>query len=125
MTAKRVKAGFHREVSSMAKLLATLAALTAALSIGTGSAIADPPQLLGGLTLNEYCQAQGYDGVVQTKPRLGPEAAIDNWRCVIGATLHPFSMEQACMWQYGIEAVQARFLDRDDAFSWKCFSLSN
>jgi len=84
---------------------------------------AAPHEQLGGLDLAEYCQAIGYAGVVQTKPRLGFGAAIDNWRCSRDNGLHPFSMEQACKWEYGLEGVQAHFLDRDDAYSWKCFSV--
>jgi hypothetical protein len=96
----------------------------ACAAAGAHIARADPRQLLGDLTLNEFCQAQGYDGVVQTRPRFGHAAAIGNWRCFSGDALHPFSMEQACEWQYEMQAVQAHFLDRDDAFSWRCFSLS-
>jgi hypothetical protein len=84
---------------------------------------AAPHEQLGGLGLQEFCQSLGYDGVVQTKPRLGFAAAIDNWRCVRDGVLHPFSMEQACKWEYGMDAIQAHFLDRDDAFSWKCFAV--
>jgi hypothetical protein len=83
---------------------------------------AGPQEQLGGLDLNEYCQSLGYNGVVQTKPRLGFAAAIDNWRCSSEDGLHPFSMEQACKWEYDLQAVEARFLDRDDAYSWKCFN---
>ena len=25
-------------------------------------------------------------------------------------------------WEYDLQAVEARFLDRDDAYSWKCFN---
>jgi hypothetical protein len=82
-----------------------------------------PHEQLGGLDLQEYCQSLGYDGVVLTKPRLGPGNAIDNWRCSSGGNLHPFSMEQACKWEYDLEAVQVHFLDRDDAYSWKCFAV--
>lgn len=91
-----------------------------------GSATFDAPaahEQFGGLQLQEFCQSQGYDGVLQTKPRLGFAAAIDNWRCVSDGALHPFSMEQACKWEYGMDAIQARFLDRDDAYSWKCFAV--
>ena len=84
---------------------------------------AGPGEQLGGLDLQEYCQSIGYDGVVLTKPRLGPGAAIDNWRCSGAGGLHPFSMEQACKWEYGLQAVQTHFLDRDDAYSWKCFAV--
>jgi hypothetical protein len=85
---------------------------------------AAPHEQLGGLALQEFCQSRGYEGVVQTRPRLGFGAAIGNWRCVLDGDLHPFSMEQACKWEYGMEAIQAHFLDRDDAYSWKCFAVS-
>jgi hypothetical protein len=78
----------------------------------------------GGLELNEFCQSIGYANVVQTKPRFGFAAAIDNWRCADAAgSLHHFSMEQACKWEYGLDAIQVHFLDRDDAYSWKCFAV--
>ena len=85
--------------------------------------LAGPHEQLGGLALQEYCQSIGYDGVVLTKPRLGPGAAINNWRCSRNGDLHPFSMEQACKWEYDLHAVQVHFLDRDDAYSWKCFAV--
>lgn len=89
-----------------------------------GFALPAPHEQYGGLGLHEYCQSLGYTGVVQTKPRLGFAAAIDNWRCGdADGGLHPFSMEQACKWEYALDAIQVRFLDRDDAYSWKCFAV--
>jgi hypothetical protein len=32
-------------------------------------------------------------------------------------------MEQACKWEYDLEAIQAHFLDRDDAYSWWCYNV--
>ena len=34
-------------------------------------------------------------------------------------------MEQACKWMYGINDVQARFTDVNDAFTWVCYSVGN
>jgi hypothetical protein len=82
-----------------------------------------PHEQLGGLQLDEFCKSLGYDGVVLTRPRLGSGAAIGNWRCGSAGDLHPFSIEQACKWEYGLDAVQTHFLDRDDAYSWKCFAV--
>jgi hypothetical protein len=91
-----------------------------------GSLSFNPPaahEQLGGLQLDEFCKSLGYDGVVLTRPRLGSGAAIGNWRCSSAGDLHPFSMEQACKWEYGLDTVQPHFLDRDDAYSWKCFAV--
>jgi hypothetical protein len=97
----------------------------AAVSMGFGSrpAVADTPQFLGDLHLLEYCQAQGWDTVIFPRGRLAPHAAVDNWACVSGDKSVPISMEQACKWQYGLEAVQARFTDLNDAFTWDCYTV--
>ena len=86
-----------------------------------GQSLSDP---LGGLDLNGYCQSAGFAGVTLTKPQLGHNAAFNNWRCVTAhGTTHPFSFEQACKWQYGLQAVQAHPRDPDDAFTWTCYSV--
>ena len=86
--------------------------------------LADSPTALGGLGLYEYCVSQGYAGVTLTKPQIGPNAAFNNWRCTTsnGGT-HPFSMEQACKWQYDIKQVQTHPTDPDDAYTWVCYSV--
>jgi hypothetical protein len=83
----------------------------------------DPITLLGGLDLDGYCLSIGFAGVTLTRPDSGPNAAFNNWRCKTadGAT-HPFSMEQACKWQYSANAVQAHPTDPDNAFSWLCYA---
>jgi hypothetical protein len=54
---------------------------------------------------------------------VGDQAAYNNWRCVdaTGGT-RLFSMERACQWIYGIDAVLAQPLDPNDAFSWVCYA---
>jgi hypothetical protein len=34
-------------------------------------------------------------------------------------------MEQVCKWEYDLNAVQARFTDLNDAFTWVCYSVGN
>ena len=64
---------------------------------------------LGGVDLDGYCQSLGFAGVTLTKPRLGPNAAYNNWRrLTTSGETHPFSFEQACKAQYGLEAVQRK-----------------
>ena len=86
----------------------------------------NPAEALGGLDLFTYCRSLGYVGFALTKPRFGPNAAYNNWRCqTASGEVHPFSFEQACKFQYGLEAVQAHPTDPDDAFTWVCYSVGN
>ncbi len=94
------------------------------------AARADAPTALGGLALTPYCQSLGYDGDTLTKPQLGPNAAYNNWRCFnrtreAPISLHPFSMEQACKFQYGPAAIQTHPTDPDDAYTWVCYSVAH
>jgi hypothetical protein len=90
------------------------------------TARADHPTLLGGLNLLGYCVSEGYAGVTLTKPVVGPNAAKNNWRCVTAEGMtHPFSFEQACKWQYNLNAVQAHPADPDNAFTWVCFTTEH
>jgi hypothetical protein len=107
----------------MLKVLAFFAAVIAAISFAPAAAVADPPQVLGGLNLLSYCQANGWDTVIFPRGQLAPHAAVDNWRCATGETSLPISMEQACKWMYDRNAVEARFTDVNDAFSWVCYSV--
>ena len=109
--------------------LVLLMLVLAAGSVGS-AARADAPTPIGDLMLMEYCQSIGYDGVTLTKPQLGPNAAHNNWRCFTGTSsaptrLHPFSMEQACKFQYQQDAIQTHPLDPDDAFTWVCYSVAH
>jgi hypothetical protein len=96
---------------------------SACVSLPTASE--DPPEALGGLDLMSYCQANGWDTVIFPRGQLAPDAAVDNWRCASGDRSVPISMEQACKWQYGINDVQARFTDLNDAFTWVCYAVGN
>jgi hypothetical protein len=106
-------------------LLILLVALMMVL-VGPTTVLADSPTFLGGLHLREYCVAQGYADVTLTGPIVGPSAAFNNWRCVTpdGGT-HPFSMEQACKWEYNINESLAHPLDSNNAFSWVCYSVQH
>lgn len=110
----------------------SFALLLVVLALGSvvSEARADAPTPLGGLNLTRYCQSLGYTDTTMTKPQVGPNAAYDNWRCFTGTstaptTLHPFSMEQACKFQYGQNAIQAHPTNPDDAFTWVCYSVAH
>ena len=105
--------------------LALIATVLLAASIAPSAAVADQPVALGGLMLLEYCQAQGWDTVIFPRGQLAPHAAVDNWRCATGSVSQPISMEQACKWQYSLDAVEARFTDLDDAFTWVCYAVGS
>ncbi len=110
----------------MSKYVVLVAATTvAAMMFALPTASADPPQSLGGLDLFGYCQAQGWDTVIFPRGQLAPHAAVENWRCASGDVSLPVNMEQACKWQYGIDDVQARFTDVNDAFTWVCYSVGH
>jgi len=103
-------------------IVAFIAAITCL--VGAASASADSPTPVGGLELVSYCQSLGYTGATLQKGYVvGDQAAYDNWRCTDATgTTHPFSMEQACQWMYGLNAVLAQPLDPNDAFSWVCYA---
>lgn len=82
----------------------------------------DQIEPLGILDLDGYCRNGGYANSTLTQPRLGPNAAFNNWRCQTSAgDVHPFSMTQACQWQYQKNGVQAHPTDPDDAYTWVCY----
>ncbi len=93
---------------------------------GPSSVLADSPTPIGDLSLREYCVAIGYADVTLTKPQIGPNAAFNNWRCVTSnGVTHPFSMEQACKWEYNLNQVQTHPTDRNDAYTWVCYSVKH
>jgi hypothetical protein len=102
-----------------------VAAAVASIAVTPSLAMADTPQPIGGLKLLNYCQAQGWETVIFPHGRFAPHAAVNNWRCATGDTSLPINMEQACKWQYGLDAVQTRFTDLDDAFTWVCYTVGN
>jgi hypothetical protein len=106
-------------------LVILLAVLMMVLA-GPGSVLADAPTVVGDLGLREYCVASGYVDVTLTKPQTGPNAAFNNWRCVnANGDLRPFSMEQACKWAYNLNEVQAHPTDKNDAYTWLCYSVQH
>jgi hypothetical protein len=107
----------------MKRLLAAALAAGLLCWFSLDVASADPPRPLGGLDLQGYCQSQGYDGVVLDGSAIGGHNVFNNWRCQIAGKNHPFSFEQACRWQYGLQAVQAHPTDKDNAFSWVCYAV--
>jgi hypothetical protein len=110
---------FRRLSSAVLCVAASLTFLVAAVD-------AAPPRPLGILSLDDYCRSLGYEQSVLSEPRTGPNAAYGNWRCLgsVG-TVRPISMEQACMWQYSLKAVQAHPTDPDDAYTWLCYAVGN
>ena len=110
------------------KKIALLLTLVILLNLLAGPAIvlADSPTALGGLDLFSYCISKGYAAATLTKPQIGPNAAFNNWRCIAAdGHTHPFSMEQACKWQYELNQVQTHPTDPDDAFTWVCYSVQH
>ena len=93
---------------------------------GPAVVLADAPTVLGDMSLWEYCVAKGYADVTLTKPQIGPNAAFNNWRCVTAeGDLRPFSMVQVCKWEYNLTAVQAHPIDKNDAYTWLCYSVGH
>lgn len=93
---------------------------------GPISVLADAPTVLGDLGLWEYCVAHGYVDVSLTKPQIGLNAAFNNWRCVTAdGEFRPFSMVQACKWEYNLNEVQAHPTDKNDAYTWLCYSVQD
>jgi len=93
------------------------------LAVVPASVFADARTPLGGLSLEEYCIANGHTGVTLLKPLLGPNSAYDNWHCATAdGGVAPLSMEQACKWQYHVNDVQTRATNPDNAYTWVCYS---
>ena len=136
--------GTPKSVGSFKSVYASPCVLAAALIAGVMGCSADSPSpttpsaveggrpqivpptgqlpLVGGLSLDGYCQSLGYANSTLTKPQIGPNAAFNNWRCRDAhGGLHLFSMERACQWQWGTNAIQAHPTDRGDAFTWVCY----
>lgn len=90
-----------------------------------------PPKELGGLGLNEYCEALGYESVALHRgATIGPDYAYENWACVekgghealIATTgSAPPSMNDACLHQYPGEASYAYADEPNTADSWDCY----
>jgi hypothetical protein len=99
----------------------------ASFTIYASNTRADAPQLLGGVDVGGYCETLGHSDGTLTKDPFGPNAAYHNWQCItVKGDTRPFSFVQACKWQYDLDrGVQARPLDHDDAFSWRCYSTQN
>ena len=108
------------------RLSLVFVSVAAALMLLVATVGAAPPRPLGILSLDDYCRSLGYERSVLSGPRTGPNAAYGNWRCLgSDGTVRPMSMEQACTWQYGMRAVQAHPTDRDDAYTWLCYSVAH
>jgi hypothetical protein len=91
-----------------------------------GSVLADAPIVLGDLGLREYCVASGFADVTLTQPQIGPNAAFNNWRCVTDeGDLRPLSIVQACKWEYNLDEVQAHPTDKNDAYTWLCYTVQH
>ena len=108
-----------------------LLSICTAAVIGGGvlvpAASADPPTLIGGINVAGYCRSLGYvDATLIKGGVVGPNYAYANWRCVTSTgSTHPFSMEQACKWMYGVQAIQAQPTDPNNAFTWNCYAPGN
>ena len=90
-----------------------------------------PPAELGGLGLNEYCEALGYESVALHRgTTIGPDYAYENWACVekgghqvlIATTGSAApSMNDACLHQYPGKASYAYADEPNTADSWDCY----
>jgi hypothetical protein len=67
------------------------------------------------ITLNEYCQQQGFRGVVLT------ENDAFKWFCY-DSDFKPYDiyMDNVCDWVLGDNIAKAYYYDRKDPFSWYC-----
>nr|AEM44249.1 hypothetical protein [uncultured bacterium] len=68
--------------------------------------------------LRDYCQDIYRTDEAQL--RYGTSQAEDNWECRRRGEDPLIDMQAACRRKYGSAAV-ARFSNRDDAFSWRCY----
>jgi hypothetical protein len=85
---------------------------------------AEAREPLGGLDLNGYCQAYGYDGATLTRDQIGVYAAYHNWKCLENGTPERFiNMSSACEWQYGISSLTGWPQDPHDAYTWSCYEI--
>ena len=74
----------------------------------------------GGLDLNSYCQARGYDGV-----SLDGTTAYD-WHCDLGGATYGIDLVDACSWQYAPAysgAWEPRYSDFNNPYSWSCWRV--
>ena len=90
---------------------------------GSGSGLGAGPteRELGGVELDGYCRASGYENAVLIGPAQGPNAAY-GWRCESGD--HGkigISVDGACRWMYADPSAYSRATDLDDAYSWRCY----
>lgn len=83
-----------------------------------------PGTLLGGLSLDAYCQSLGYVKSELSNPQHGPQAAYNNWVCVAanGSTV-PIDLQKACEATYSATPILAMPTDPDDAYTWRCYEL--
>jgi hypothetical protein len=75
---------------------------------------------LGGVNLEQYCQAHGYASAVLLGSPGEPNAAF-HWRCQTGSTEASIDVTAACREQYGDPSATAQALDVNNAYSWRCF----
>ena len=94
---------------------------------GAASSVSPPPPgaVLGSLDLNGYCRSLGYSNAALSNPQNGPQAAYNNWTCVAanGSTA-PIDMQMACEATYPERPILAQPTDPDDAYTWRCYQLS-
>jgi hypothetical protein len=74
-------------------------------------------------SLSGYYQSLGNDGARVPGDMIISHSTFKDWRCVKDGSFHPFSFARSCQWQYGPRAVQAHPLDKNDAFSWRCYAV--
>ena len=73
----------------------------------------------GGMDLNGYCQARGYDGVSLDT------SSVFGWHCDSGSARYDIDMVDACNYQYGAAEWLPRYRDPNDPSSWSCWLLAS
>ncbi|HEX6500019.1 MAG TPA: hypothetical protein VF054_13455 [Micromonosporaceae bacterium] len=73
-------------------------------------------------TMGRFCVSRDAGFATLRRAPQGPGAAIDNWACTGKSRTRGFTIvpTDVCQWRYGVSSV-AGYLDRDDAYSWRCY----
>ena len=85
------------------------------------------------LDLNGYCQSLGFERAVLVGPQVAKFAACNpkdddgcvntHWKCQKGQVYRTIQMNRVCQVQNNRPDVFAWPQDRDDGFSWVCYTV--
>jgi len=91
-------------------------------AVARAALVAPPGTVVGGLVLDSYCQALGFDHSTVNGPIVAPGAAFQ-WNCVAASGSEtPISLQGACLYQYPGQVTIAYPQDPDNAYSWVCIA---